>query len=137
MEAVVDGFRFSVTPEAAIFIDRVVLANEPRDHYVVTIAPHTRAEVLDLVDGSLTQTIVELLRNVQADPRQVDPTTMKFRWVVGASLRARFPPEDIHVFDGVACFVPNEMRPVLDGRTLTLRDSELRIEPEPPAPAAR
>ena len=105
------------------------------EDYVVTIAPHTEATVLDLVDGSLPKTVAEMLKKMQADSRPVDPRTMKFHWVVGASRRARFPPEDIFVCDGVSCFVPKEMWPVLDGRTLTLVDNELQIEPEPPPPS--
>jgi hypothetical protein len=126
----VDGFRFSVTPEAAYFIARVVLAHEALQDYVVTVAPHTEAQLLDLVADATTDAVAKAIEKQRAVP--LDPISMKFRWVVGASRRIRFPPNDIVVCDGVPCFVPNEMRPILHGRTLTLVDSELRLEPEPP-----
>ena len=129
-----ESTRFTVTPEAARFIDRVLLVNRSNKDYVVAIAPQTDAMMLDLKDGVFTKTDVEKLKKAQTDSLSVDPRKMKFRWVVGVSLRSRFPTEDIFVYDGVSCFVPKEMRSILDGRTLTLNEGELRIEPEPLPP---
>ena len=124
-----EGFRFSVAHDAASFISRVVLANESANDYVVTIAPQTEAMRLDLTQRSLADTVAELELNPP------DLRTMQFRWVVGASRRVRFPAKDVFMCDGIPCFVPEEMRPILNGRTLILADGQLRIEPEPPPPA--
>ena len=129
-----DDFRFSVTPEAANFSARVVLAHEALQDYVVTVAPHTEAQPLDLVADATTDAVAQAIKQLRAVP--LDPTSMKSRWIVGASRRARFPSNDIVVCDGVPCFVPKEMRPILHGRTLALVDNELRLEPQPPPPMA-
>lgn len=132
------SFRFSVTPEAARYFDRIVqmLAKDSPGIYVVTISPHTEPNMVDLVDGSLAKTVDDMLKKVHADPRIVDPSTMKFQWGVGIGLGTRFPPEDIIVCNGVPCFIPREIMSVLDGRSLALVDNELRIDPTPPSPTA-
>jgi hypothetical protein len=63
-----------------------------------------------------------------------DLKTITFHWVVGVSRRERFPAEDILVCNGIPCFIPDEMRPVLNGRSIVLADSRLEIIPAPPPP---
>jgi hypothetical protein len=126
-----ESFRFFVSSEASLFIYQTMLANESHVEYVVTIAPQTEAGELDFGKRTLAEAIAEMLRDHRNNPK-----TMTFGWVVGASRRVRFPDHDIFLCDDVPCFVPEEMRPILHGRTLALVDNQLRIQPEPLPPTA-
>jgi hypothetical protein len=125
-----DPFHFSISAEAVHFFQRLVHAAESDDDLVLTVAPETDAVVFELEKEALDQAIAGMVK----DARGRDLRELKFRWTVGASRRSRFPPEDILICDGVSCFIPIEMRPVLNGRTLIVAEGELRIVPDPPPP---
>ena len=117
-----DPLHFSISTDAAHFFREFIKAAESEEDLVMTIAPETGAIVLELEKEALDQAIAE----IASEARENGLKKLKFRWTV--------PPEDIHIFDGVPCFVPREMRSVLTGRTLILAGGELRIVPEPPPP---
>ena len=130
-------FRFDVTPEAAQFVRRLVEFGETREDFVVTIAPQTQSRVIELEGRSHEKVADEIVKDALAGSRAMGSETMELHWVVGVSKRNRFPPEDILVCCGVPCFIPEEMKPILNGRALVLANDELRIEPEPETPKPR
>ena len=123
-------FHFSISQEAKRFIQRLLPVGETADQFVVTMAPTTEATTWSLENSSIEQVVAEIRKAAAA----ADPTKMKYRWEVGVSRRSRFPPEDIFSCDGVPCFIPNELKAVLDGRALVVSENQLRIQPEPTSP---
>ena len=130
-------FRFDVAPDAARFVERLMRFGGADGDLVVTIAPQTEARVFELGEKAHEEIAQEIVKEALAEFHAVDSNAMKFHWVVGVSRRSRFPAEDILVCGGVPCFIPEEMKPILNGRALIVANDELRIEPEPQAPKRR
>lgn len=126
----IDGLALSLSPDAVEFIRH--LAGGSLEDYVLTIAPHTEREVLNVAGDDLAEAVQEVLERLPLDRSAL--RSMKLVWVLGVSRRSRFPADDVHLIDGVYCFVPHEMRSVVAGRRLVLVEGELRLSPEPDPP---
>ena len=120
-------FEFRISREAEVFIRKTVLPENSGGEYVLTISPRTVADRLLVVNDSIEDSAEEYLKSKLTD---LEEGRLELHWSVGASLRSRFPKEDIFTFSGIACFVPDELKTVLNGRTLLLVGKELRFEPE-------
>ena len=57
------------------------------------------------------------------------PSRISIRYVIGTKELSRFPHEDVHVVDGVKCYLPKDMLTIIGKRTIVLDDHELRFEP--------
>ena len=58
------------------------------------------------------------------------PPKVRVKWTVGLKELDRLPKEDIHVIDGVACYLPEEMIAVVEDRTVVLDEGQLRFDPD-------
>jgi hypothetical protein len=125
-----DDFHFSISEDAKRFIQRLMPVGETSDQFVLTVAPTTEATTWSLENSSIEQVTAEIKKAAAG----TDPRKMTYRWEVGVSRRSRFPPEDIFSCDGVVCFIPKELKAVLDGRALVVSENQLRIHPEPISP---
>jgi hypothetical protein len=128
-----NSFAFIITPEAVQFIRRVLFSNAKED-LVLAIAPESDATIIELGGKSISHAIEEAVTSAREGQLFSDPSKLQYQWVVGASERARFPAEDVFDCNGIPCFLPHEMREIVNGRTLVVQAGELRLVPEPPGP---
>ena len=118
---------FSISKGAICFIKRLIPAGVSSDEFVVTMSPVAGATTWSLDNTSLEQVIAD----IKEAAANADVSSMTFQWEIGLSRRTRFPPEDIHSFGGVLCFVPPDLKSVLDGCTLVVSEDQLRIQRAP------
>ena len=121
---------FRISAVALDFLKQTVFY-DPSQDLVLSIAPTTVAEELQLVEGSIEQTVAKF---VETKFDSLDINNLEFKWTVGGSRRSRFSSEDIVTCSGIPCFIPSEMEEILDGHVLTVVNNELKIEPELSAP---
>jgi hypothetical protein len=57
------------------------------------------------------------------------PAKLLVDYYVSTNELKRAPPQDVHVVDGIKCFLPAEMIAMLGEREIVLDNGELRIDP--------
>jgi Ser/Thr protein kinase RdoA (MazF antagonist) len=129
------SFSFSVSPEIAPYLSRVLLQGESLDNYVITFAPRIASAAFDLGDRTLGEAVTDLAVTTQHVLNAGRIHAQGAHWVVGLSRRDRFPADDVVLFGDVACFLPQEMWGVLHGRRLVIREGELCVDPDPAPPS--
>lgn len=126
-------FAFQITAEAVQYLREHVLSTSGRP-LVLTIVPMvSQGEVLerDVGEMNLSQQELDAMATTFADSLS-SPT--EYRWVVGAVYKDRLPDGNFQLIDGIECFLPEEVRSVVNGRVLGLEKGELQFSPqlEPP-----
>ena len=123
---------FQISAEAVQFIRRFLLRRDGGEPVVLTIASMTRSQLME-VDPEIKLSEQELTRLAR---KQLDslPSPLELHWSVGATRKSRLPKEHMFVIDGIECFLPPDVRTVVEGRILRVENGELVFDPqlEPP-----
>ena len=133
-------FAFQISAAAVKYLQEILLATLPGEEpLVLCVSPYAaQGRTLDLDPVELTNLSHEELTKMGLNFANSLSTPIEMCWEVGGMRRSRLPAADFRLIDGIECFLPEEIRPVLNGRTLQFENGELRFEPElvPPAPLA-
>jgi hypothetical protein len=126
-------FTFQITAEAVDYIRKYLLQTSAGDQIVLVIAPVSHGGVLNIDPNDLNFSKRELIAMATEFAKSL-PLPIEFRWVVSGMHKNRLPDGDFRVVDGIECFLPEEVRSVVNGRVLRLESGELRFDPqlEPP-----
>jgi hypothetical protein len=57
------------------------------------------------------------------------PSKFMVKYVIGTKELERVPEEDVHVIDGVKCYLPKHLIPVIGARVIVLENGVLEFEP--------
>ena len=125
----VNNLDFRITPEAVAYIRGTLLHDKTGEAMVFAIAPMGPAQTLDISLDQIKSLSSEDLYRLATEQVSAIPKPVMFEWVVGGTRRDRLPPEDLRIIDGIECFVPDEVRAVVNGRVLRLEEGELRFLP--------
>ena len=126
-------FTFQITAAAVVHIREHLLQTNTGDQIVLAIAPVSQGGVLNRDPTDLKFSERELITMASEFAKSVD-LPFEFQWAVGGMLKNRLPDGDFQVIDGIECFLPEEVKTVVNGRVLSLEKGELRFDPplEPP-----
>jgi hypothetical protein len=129
-----DKLDFQISAEAVQYLRRYLLRGDGSEPVVLTIAPTTRAQLMEFDPEKieLSQQELEKLAKEHLDSL---PSPLELHWSVGASRKSRLPKEDMLMINGIECFLPSDVRSVIKGRVLRVENGELVFDPrlEPPA----
>jgi hypothetical protein len=125
-----EKFDFRIANDAAEYLRNVLLRTATGESLVLAIAPlssqHStlkfRQSDRNLSDKELAECARAFLSSLSSP--------VKFHWVVGGMHKSRLSGEKTSFIDGIECFLPDEVRSVVNGRVLRLRNGELVFEPE-------
>lgn len=121
---------FRIADDAAEYLRNVLLRSPDGDSLVLAVAPvSSQYGLVKLADADPRMSDAELAKVAREFLSSVS-APVKFQWMVGAIRKSRVPAGDVAVIDGIECFLPSEMRRLLNGRTLRIRNGELVFEPE-------
>ena len=125
-----EKFDFRISDDAAEYLRNVLLRTETGESLVLAIAPlSSQRSILKLSESDLDLPDKELAERARASLTPMS-SPAKFEWVVGGVYKSRLSGEKTSFIDGIECFLPDEVRSVINGRVLRLRNGELVFEPE-------
>src|SRR5262245_18848256 len=100
----------------------------------MTIVPMTPAKIMSSVDPKLSYHELTAMakKHFKSLSSPTEPSSpIELEWVVGGMQRSNLPPGGkIVPIDGIECFLPDEMRSVINGRVLQLKLGQPVFDPE-------
>lgn len=127
---------FQISAEAIQYLKSNLLATHADEPLVLTIAPTTHPEIVDLhrenIEMSELFTIAK--RHLSSLPPQFE-----LQWSIGATYKSRLPKQHMFVISGIECFFPPDVQSAIKGRVLRIEHGELVFDPrlDPPAYSGR
>jgi hypothetical protein len=125
-----DKLDFRIAAEAVDFLRRFLSYAGTGEALVLTISPQLgQGKTLNVArndakfsDDELAVLATDFLASL--------PSTVQLHWTIGAMRKSRLPGQEFVLIDGIECFIPDELKSVVDGRVLRLRNGELVFDPE-------
>jgi hypothetical protein len=125
-----ERFDFHIADDAGEYLRNVLLRTATGEPLVLVIAPlSSQRSMLRLRESDRNLSDKELAKRARAFLSSL-PSPVNFQWVVGGMHKNRLSGEKTSFVDGIECFLPDEVRSVVNGRVLRLRNGELVFEPE-------
>jgi hypothetical protein len=123
-------FDFRIANDAAEYLRNVLLRTATGESLVLAIAPvSSQKSTLKFRESDLNLSDKELAERARSFLSSLS-SPVKFHWVVGGVHKSRLSGEETSFVNGIECFLPDEIRPVVNGRVLRLQNGELVFEPE-------
>jgi hypothetical protein len=125
---------FRIAADAANFLREHLLRSDSGEQLVLTIAPmSTHKDSSQLPDDNADKSYRELAESGAKYLRSL-ASPLPFNWVIGGAQRRRLSGEELLLIDGIECFFADEVKAIVSGRILRLRNGELVFDPalEPP-----
>ena len=125
---------FQIAADATEYLRKYLLPSDTGESLVLTIVPMTPAKILARIDPKLSYN--ELVAMAKEHFESLSSSTelsspIELEWVVGGMQRSNLPPAaEIVLIDGIKCFLPDEVRALVNGRVLRLRLGQLAFDPE-------
>lgn len=124
-----DNFHFRISSEAVEYLKNNVLLRVGSEAVVLTIAPTSNAERLDLDPDKLKLSEEEIAALARAYLHS-HSSSGELQWTLGATRKSRLPKKDMFVIDGIECFLPKEVRSAINGRVLRFENGDLVFDPK-------
>jgi hypothetical protein len=119
--------RLRISPSAAEFINKTFEGQSREKVLVVTgyVVGSLRTMDGDAWDKRPLQDMIEEGRQL------IDslPAKMMVEYYISTQDIGRLPQEDIHVVDGIKCYLPDRIIRLIGSREIVLDDGKLRFEP--------
>src|SRR5258706_3155659 len=107
---------FQISEDAAEYIRKYLLRTDSGESLVLVIVAMTPSKKSDNIDRRLSDH--ELAALAEEYIKSL-PSPIEFEWVVGGMQRSNLPPAaETVLINGIECFFPDEVRPVINGRWL-------------------
>src|SRR5262245_7707057 len=120
--------RLRIAPSVVDFIRSMF--EDASEELVLVIAGAVRGTHKKLPgDDWETRPFEEILHIARTEASNL-PSNVLIDYYVGTKELTRVPIEDVHVVDGIKCYLPSEIIDLLGGREIVLENRVLRIEPE-------
>jgi hypothetical protein len=127
-------FDFRIAAEAVEYLKKNLLVTDMGESLVLTVAPHSSRQKFLSSPGNGPDFSDEKVGALAKDFIKSLSSPVGFDWVVGGMRKSRLPEQELLPIDGIECFFPDDVRSVINGRVLRLRDGELVFDPELKAP---
>ena len=127
-------FTFQITAGAVEYLRKNLLRTSSGDPLVLAIVPEVSQEGALNLDANEVNFSDRELVAMATDFMNSLSSPIELHWVVGGVHKSRLPEGNFRLVDGIECFLPEEVRCVVNGRVLSLQNGELRFDPqlEPP-----
>lgn len=115
---------FRISPAAADFIkSKFRRESEEKALVVVGVVVGT---VRDLDDRTPIEEVAEMGSETIRDL----PSRITVAYQINTTDLKRLPQEDIYVVDGIKCYLPEDIRKIVDSREVVLKNGRLQFEPK-------
>jgi hypothetical protein len=112
-----------ISAAAAEFLTKL-LQQQPEEKALVVVGV-----VVDSVRDWDAGTPVEDVREIGADAIRDLPSSITVEYQISTSDLKRLPPDDIYIVNGIKCYLPDDIRKMVERREVVLENGRLQFQP--------